>query len=151
MTLRMGEVAPDFTLSDQKAHTHKLSDYRGQWVLLFFYPKDGTPGWIKEAKTLGKSYKIFQALNTKILGISADTVQRHERFAEKYGLPMTLLADPQKQTIRAYGTKGLLGMSKRMSFLVNPQGKIAKIYLYVKPSEHAKDVLNDLRELAQET
>lgn len=103
---------------------------------------------MKEAKTLGESYDSFEKYNAKLFGISVDSVASHERFANKYNLPMTLLADAEKEIVRAYEVKNLIGIAKRSSFLIDPNGKVAKIYPKVKPDAHAAEVLKDLEELS---
>lgn len=149
--LEVGKSAPDFTLPDQDGVPHALADYRGQWVLIYFYPKDDTPGCTVEACELRDEFPKFEKLKAKIFGVSADTVQSHKKFVEKYRLPFTLLADPEKKMLESYGVWGMkkfmgreyLGIV-RSSFLVNPEGKIAKIYPKVNPLTHADEVLADL-------
>ncbi|OHB17599.1 MAG: hypothetical protein A2734_01085 [Parcubacteria group bacterium RIFCSPHIGHO2_01_FULL_40_30] len=152
MKLKTGQKAPDFELSDQGGKTHKLSDYRGQWVLLYFYPKDNTPGCVKEACSIRDSFPAFQKLKAKVLGVSADSVQSHKKFAEKYNLPFILLADDKKEVLKKYGVWGkkkFMGKEYygtfRTSFLIDPKRKIAKIYENVKPEIHAQEVLDDLK------
>lgn len=150
--LKENDIAPDFTLQDQDGDPHKLSEYRGQRVLLYFYPKDDTPGCTKEACTIRDGLPDFEKLNTKVLGVSVDTIESHKKFAEKYKLPFTLLADPEKKVVKLYGVWGkkkFMGReyegTLRTSFLISPDGKIAKVYEDVKPAEHAQEVLEDLR------
>ncbi len=152
--LNVNDSAPDFTLPDQNNTSHSLSDYRGQWVLVYFYPKDDTPGCTTEACGIRDTFPRFDQSNIKVFGISTDTVASHKKFADKYQLPFTLLADTDKEVVKlygAYGEKTLFGKkitgTKRVSFLVNPDGRIAKIYTSVKPSEHANQVLYDVRTL----
>ncbi len=154
MALNAGDRAPHFTLPDQRGKRHKLSSYRGKWVLLYFYPKDDTPGCTKEACALRDHMAAFEKLNVAILGVSVDPIKSHARFAEKYKLPFPLLSDENKQVVNLYGVWGkktFMGReyegTHRMSFLIDPQGKIAKVYSKVKPAEHAEEVLNDVREL----
>jgi len=135
--------APDFSLLDQSNVSHTLSQYKGEWVLLYFYPKDDTPGCTKEACAFRDNFPNFRKLNVKILGVSADTVSSHEHFIEKYGLNFILLSDPEKKVIEMYGAKGVLS-TKRISYLIDPQGLIYKSYLKVDPSTHAEEVLKDL-------
>ncbi len=146
--------APDFTLPDQDGREHSLSDYRGQWVLLYFYPKDDTPGCTKEACSIRDAFPHFESLNIKVLGVSADPVESHKEFAEKHHLPFTLLADPHKKAINHYGVWGkrsFMGReyegTLRSSFLIDPTGTIEKIYVDVKPEKHAEEVLDDLKRL----
>lgn len=151
--LTVGKTAPAFTLPDQDGTKHTLKDYRGKWVLIYFYPKDDTPGCTKEACALRDEFPAFGKLKAKIFGVSADTVASHKKFATKYKLPFTLLADPEKKMIEAYGVWGkkkfmgreYMGIA-RSSFLINPEGKIVKIYEKVNPLTHADEVLADLKE-----
>lgn len=123
-------------------------------MLVYFYPKDDTPGCTKEACMIRDNFPKFKKLKLKVFGISADTVKSHARFADKYDLPFALLSDEDKKIIRAYGVwakKKFMGREYmgilRTSFLINPEGKVAKVYTDVKPSEHADEVLTDLKEL----
>lgn len=146
--------AHDFSLLDQNGKEHKLSDYLGQNILIYFYPKDDTPGCTKEACMLRDDFPNFENLNAKVLGISADSVKSHKKFAEKYNLPFTLLSDEKKEVLKKYGAlaeKSMFGKTflgiKRMSFLVGKKGEILKVYENVKPAVHAKEVLEDLKDL----
>ncbi len=148
----VGTTAPDFTLPDQDGIPHTLSDSRGSWVLVYFYPKDDTPGCTKEACMVRDIWPDFSAVNAVVFGISADSVKSHKKFAEKYGLPFTLLSDEQKEVVKAYGVWGLKKMMgheyegiSRTSFLINPEGVIEKVYEKVKPEVHAQEVLADVR------
>ena len=154
MALNVGDVAPDFTLPDQSGQEHSLSSYKGKWMLVYFYPKDDTPGCTKEACALRDNYPEFEKLDITVLGISIDSVKSHGKFSEKYSLPFTILADEEKKVVELYGVWGLkkfMGReymgTNRMSFLIDAEGKIAKVYEKVKPAEHAQQVLNDLAEL----
>ncbi|MCL9972348.1 MAG: thioredoxin-dependent thiol peroxidase [Candidatus Pacebacteria bacterium] len=149
--LSVGQQAPDFTLPDQDKVVHRLTDYRGKWVLIYFYPKDDTPGCTKEACSLRDDFPTFSKLNAQIFGVSADTVASHKKFAMKYKLPFTLLADPEKGMLKAYGVWGkkkFMGREyegiSRSSYLVDPQGKIVKVYEKVNPLTHADEVRTDL-------
>jgi peroxiredoxin Q/BCP len=155
-SLEVGVLAPDFTLPDQDGKQHTLSDYRGQYVLLYFYPKDNTPGCTKEACAIRDEFPHFEKLNVRVLGISIDSVKSHKSFAEKFHLPFTLLSDEHKKVVHLYevwGEKKFLGQeydgTYRTSFLIDPTGAIEKIYIDVKPSTHAQEVLQNLRELEQ--
>ncbi|MDP2815477.1 MAG: thioredoxin-dependent thiol peroxidase [Rectinemataceae bacterium] len=148
----MGTAAPDFTLLDQDGVSHTLSTHRGKYVLLYFYPKDDTPGCTKQACMLRDALPDFAKLDAVVYGISADSVKSHKKFADKYGLPFTLLADEQKEVVNAYGVWGkkkFMGReydgTSRTSFLVDPNGTIEKVYENVKPELHAAQVLEDLR------
>lgn len=145
--------APDFTLFDQDGKEHALSSYRSRWVLIYFYPKDDTPGCTKEACAIRDSFPAFDASKAVVLGISPDSVKSHKKFAEKYELPFRLLADEGHviaDTYGVWGRKKFMGREydgvMRTSFLINPEGKIAKVYESVKPEQHATEVLKDLAE-----
>lgn len=149
-----GTVAPDFGLPDQEGRVHRLSDYRGRWVVLYFYPKDDTPGCTKEACGFRDRMGDLQELGAVVLGVSADDVESHKRFAEKYGLNFPLLADPERQAILAYGAwgkKNLYGKEYegvlRQTFLIDPEGRIAKVWKKVSPEGHAEEVAEALRSL----
>ena len=146
----VGDVAPEFELSDQNGQLHSLEDYRDQWVVLYFYPKDETPGCTTEACEFRDNIFAFKDLNAQILGVSLDDVESHKAFAENHGLPFPLLADVGGIAASAYGVKTRkLGMTvaKRQTFLIGPNGTIARHYEKVNPSEHSRQVLADLKEL----
>ena len=156
MKHKAGDKAPGFALPDQSGEKHKLSDYKGHWVLIYFYPKDDTPGCTKEACALRDEIKNFDRAGVKVIGISVDSVKSHDKFARKHRLPFTLLADENRETVKTYdvwGRKKFMGRefdgTYRVSFLVDPQGKIAKVYEKVKPEKHAAEVLEDLSALAR--
>jgi peroxiredoxin Q/BCP len=117
-------LAPDFSLPDQNAVDHKLSDYIGRWVLIYFYPKDDTPGCTIEACSIQDNLPKFQDLKIKVLGVSADSTSSHQKFAQKYGLNFTLLSDDKKEVIKKYEADGIF--TKRFSYLIDPQGQIFK-------------------------
>lgn len=153
--IAVGERAPDFSLPDQDGKTHTLSSYIGRWVLLYFYPKDMTPGCTKEACMLRDTFPRFEQVHAHVFGISADSVESHKKFRDEYQLPFSLLADPEKKMIEEYGAWGekkMMGRTymgiKRMSYLIDPEGIVRKVYEYVKPEVHAEEVLADLKELA---
>jgi len=149
--VQAGQLAPDFTLLDQSGTAHQLAAYRGQWVLVYFYPKDDTPGCTTEACGLRDRFAEFRKLKAVVLGISVDSVESHKKFADKFKLPFPLLSDKQRTVVQAYGVWGerqfmgktSMGIS-RTSFLIDPKGKIAKIYPKVKPEEHTDEILKDL-------
>jgi peroxiredoxin Q/BCP len=148
--LAPGILAPTFTLLDQETKTHTLTNYRGQWVVLYFYPKDDTPGCTTEACNFRDDLPAMRALNVQILGISMDDTQSHARFAEKYRLPFPLLADTEGNVTRTYGalwSMGPLRIVKRHTFVIDPDGRIAKIYRNVKPADHSRELQHDLKEL----
>ena len=144
-SLKVGDRAPDFNAQDQAGETHTLEDYLGEWLVLYFYPKDHTPGCIREACSIRDNYADVKKLAT-ILGVSGDSVKSHASFAEKYNLPFTLLADPEKKMLNNYGANGET-FNKRSTFIITPDGLIAKIYPKVKPDEHATELIADLKEL----
>ncbi|MBI4276407.1 peroxiredoxin [Candidatus Uhrbacteria bacterium] len=133
--LTINQPAPDFILPDQNGTPHTLSQYRGAYVLLYFYPKDDTPGCTKEACGIRDAFPDFQKLNIRVFGVSTGSVASHKKFAEKYKLPFTLLADETKEVVHLYN------VSSRTSFLIGPDGVIKKIYEKVRPETHAADVL----------
>jgi len=152
MKLSAGQKAPDFTLPDQNGKEHTLSDYKGQRVLIYFYPKDDTPGCTKEACNFRDNMSSFKKSKIQIFGISIDPVKRHAKFAEKFELPFPLLSDEKKEVVEAYGVwakKKFMGReymgTLRMSFLIDPQGNIEKIYEQVKPDTHTQEVMGDVR------
>lgn len=153
--LREGNSAPDFTLQDQNGQNHSLADYKGQWVLIYFYPKDDTPGCTKEACDIRDNFQAFKDAELIVFGISADSVKNHKKFEQKHKLPFTLLADTDKKVVDLYGVwakKKFMGREYmgilRTSFLINPNGKITKIFENVKPNEHAKQILTEIDSLS---
>ena len=145
-----GQPAPDFELPDQSGKLHSIEDYRGQWVALYFYPKDDTPGCTTEACEFRDNVFAFRNLNCQILGVSLDDESSHREFAEKYSLPFPLLADTQGTASDAYGVKTkMMGMTvaKRQTFLIDPEGHIAKHYANVDPETHSAELLVDLEAL----
>ena len=142
--LNKGTLAPDFTLTDQNGDSHSLSQYRGRYTLIYFYPKDSTPGCTTEACTIRDLYKDFESNNAKVLGISADTTASHKKFADKYNLPFTLLADTTKSAIKAYDANKIPMGIKRISYLIAPDGTIAKTYPKVTPADHGAEILKDI-------
>lgn len=146
-----GSPAPAFKLQDQDGKWHSLSDYRGKWVVLYFYPKDDTPGCTTEACAFRDNIFAFDQQGAIVLGISVDAVGSHKAFAEKHSLPFTLLADPTKAVTKEYGVlrtyMGVMEMAHRETFIIDPQGRIAKHYDTVDPDSHSKAVLDDLKAL----
>ncbi len=146
----VGSQAPEFELADQTGQLHSLEDYRDQWVVLYFYPKDETPGCTTEACEFRDNIFAFRDLNAQILGVSLDDVESHREFAENHSLPFPLLADVDGSASDAYGVKTrMFGMTvaKRQTFIIAPDGHIAKHYEKVKPSEHSTQVIADLKSL----
>lgn len=151
MTIATGSPAPDFSLPDQNSEMHSLSDYRGKYILLYFYPKDMTPGCTIEAKVMSKHIDEFEHHNAIVLGVSTDSCERHKKFEEKEKLNFTLLADEEKTVVTTYGVwreKSMMGKkymgTVRESFLIDPKGIIVKHYTTVKPLTHTQEVLKDL-------
>jgi peroxiredoxin Q/BCP len=148
---KTGSDAPDFKLQDQNGKWHELKDYRGKWVALYFYPKDKTPGCTTQACEFRDNVFAFRDAGAVILGVSVDDVESHKEFAEKHGLPFPLLADDKKIVAKQYGVlKRFLGtfeLARRDTFLIDPEGKIARHYEDVDPEGHSKVVLEDIRKL----
>lgn len=140
--LSQNTKAPDFSLFDQKGEMHSLSDYKGKWVLVYFYPKDFTSGCTTEACSIRDNWDEFYKKGIVVLGISKDTDESHKKFAVKYKLPFPLLSDTDKKVLKEYGA-WQDNKTIRMSYLVNTQGEITKIYQRVDPQNHVKQVLND--------
>ncbi len=144
--------APDFALADENGVTHKLSDYRGQSVVLYFYPKDDTPGCTKEACNFRDDYGVYQRAGVTILGVSPDPPNKHTQFKSKYSLPFTLLADEGHKVCELYGVWGpkkFMGREYegvlRTTFLIDAEGKIVKVFEKVKPEQHSAEVLGALQ------
>lgn len=155
MTLNVGDPAPDFELPDAEGNPVKLQDLKGQWVVLYFYPRDNTPGCTKEACGFRDAYSEYEDSDVVVLGVSTDDAKSHTKFATKYELPFPLLVDEGGAIASEYGSYGLkkfmgkeyMGIS-RSTFIIDPEGKLAKIYRKVKPEPHAQEVLQDIAELA---
>lgn len=153
MTLSVGDKAPEFSLLASTGETISLRDLIGSKVVLYFYPKDDTPGCTREACSFRDTDAELESAGVKVLGISADSVSSHQKFAEKFGLPFPLLADEEKATINAYGVWGerqargqtVMGI-RRMTFLVDEEGTIQKIWPAVTPDNHAQEILDAIRE-----
>ena len=151
MALQIGDRAPDFNLPDGEGNLVKLSDFQGKRVILYFYPRDNTPGCTKEACGFRDAYPNYQAHDLVVLGISTDDAKSHSKFSTKFNLPFPLLSDEGGQISTAYGSYGLkkfmgkeyMGIS-RNTFVIDSTGKIEKIYLKVKPEQHAAAILADL-------
>ena len=149
--LEVGTQAPDFTLPDQNGNRHSLSDYRGKKVILYFYPKDNTPGCTKQACGFAERYPQFTEKGAVVLGISKDSVASHKKFEEKYGLPFTILSDPELVAIQAYDVwqekknygKTYMGVV-RTTYLIDEEGKIAKAFDKVKAADNPEQMLGEL-------
>ena len=148
--LRPGSIAPAFQLKDQNYKTHTLDDYQSQWLVLYFYPKDDTPGCTTEACQFRDDIFKLKALNANVLGVSVDDSKSHEEFAKKYNLPFPLLADTDTETSKAYGALSSYGTtkrSKRHTFIIGRNSIIKKIYRNVSPKSHSQQVIDDLKTL----
>jgi len=149
-----GKKAPAFKLLDQNGETHELSDYKGQVVVVYFYPKDSTPGCTLEAQQFRNNMKKFKSMGVQILGISKDSVESHYRFADKQNLNFPILSDESRKVVEKYDVlieKSMFGKSymgvSRQSFLIDKTGKVVKHYENVKPKEHFEEILKDIRDL----
>lgn len=150
MDIMVGNPAPDFSLPDQTGAHRGLTEFRGKWVVLYFYPKDDTPGCTTEACALRDDYLGLTQLNAQILGVSLDNAASHADFSKKHGLPFPLLADDGGRVAKQYGTLGgfwPLRFAKRHTFMIDPRGNIAKIYRKVDPKTHSRELIADLESL----
>lgn len=154
--LETGEEAPDFTLKDEQGNDVSLSDFRGNWVVLYFYPKDNTPGCTAEACEFSAQREDFTGLNGVIVGVSPDSVNSHRNFVQKKDLTIKLLSDPEKKVLDMYGAVGLKRMFGkeylgviRSTYLINPEGKVAHVWPKVKARGHAEKVKNQLEQLQE--
>jgi len=146
----VGQIAPAFTLSSQDGSEISLTSFRGKWVVLYFYPKDKTPGCTIEAHNFQRDQAKFDAAGAVILGVSMDTPDSHKNFCTKEGLTFRLLADPEHKVVDAYGSLGGfagLKMASRNTFLIDPQGKVVKVWTKVEVQHHSEDVLAAISEL----
>jgi peroxiredoxin Q/BCP len=148
LKLKEGDLAPGFTASTSGGGKMALSDFKGKHVILYFYPRDDTPGCTKEACAFRDEFAAFKKQGAVVLGVSIDSVKAHDKFAGKYKLPFTLISDEDKKIVQAYGAwgeKSFLGRkyqgTYRVTFLIGPDGRIKKIWPAVKPAEHAREVL----------
>jgi len=144
--LNVGDVAPDFKAKDQNGRDVSLGEFKGRPVILYFYPKDDTPGCTKEACSFRDDMSSYSDAGVIVLGVSADGVDSHRKFTEKYGLNFTLVSDKDKSIINAYGVRGAL-FTKRSTFIIDGDRKIVHVFPSVSPDGHAKEVLEKLREL----
>lgn len=147
-----GSTAPEFSLLDQNGQTHRLSDYAGRWLVLYFYPRDDTPGCTQEACRFRDDIGVLGNLNAAIVGVSTDDAQSHADFSNKYQLPFPLLSDPDGHTAEAYGSLlnlGLARFARRHTFIIAPDGRIAARFDKVNPARHAQDVARTLQTLQQ--
>lgn len=146
--------APNFTLQDQHGNTRSLADYAGAWLIVYFYPKDDTPGCTTEACSFQDGRDVLKSMGAEVVGISKDSVKSHAKFAQKHGLNFTLLSDPDHSTIEAFGSwklKKFMGREymgiNRDTYLINPSGEIVKKYEGVDPKNHFQQIVADLSEL----
>ncbi|MEM6835283.1 MAG: thioredoxin-dependent thiol peroxidase [Cyanobacteria bacterium P01_C01_bin.120] len=155
MAVNVGDAAPPFELPDAQGEVVSLAELQGKWVVLYFYPRDNTPGCTKEACGFRDAYSAYQDSDVVVLGVSTDDAKSHTKFATKYDLPFPLLVDEGGAIASEYGSYGLkkfmgkeyMGIS-RSTFIIDPAGKLAKIYRKVKPEPHAQEVLADIAELS---
>lgn len=149
---KVGEPAPPFSLPDQHDQRQRLSDFKGHWLVLYFYPKDDTPGCTKEACHFRDDHTALQQYGAKVVGISVDSSAAHAQFANKYRLPFPLLADTSGQVAQSYGALmhlGWLKLAKRHTFLIDPEGRVAKVYVNVDPNTHSQTLLKDIQALQE--
>jgi peroxiredoxin Q/BCP len=147
---QVGARAPDFSLPDQQGVPRRLSDYRGKWVVLYFYPKDETPGCTKEACAFRDDWQALTALNAQVIGISLDDSQSHAAFANKHRLPFLLLADASGEVVERYGAMMNLvvtKLAKRHTYVIAPDGKIAQVYRNVDPGGHSREIIQFLKQI----
>lgn len=148
--LAVGDPAPEFILPDQSGTEHHLTDYLGRWVVVYFYPKDDTPGCTKEACSFRDDILQLREMDVVLLAISLDGRESHEAFAEKHKLPFPLLSDEDAAVTKSFGalfSLGPLKYARRYTYLIDPQGKLAKIYRKVKVSQHSDEVIADIKAL----
>ncbi len=155
--LKIGRKAPKFSLLDQDENTVTLASLAGKWAVIYFYPKDDTPGCTKEACMIAEVFKEFKTLGVMVFGVSKDSPKSHKKFAEKYQLPFTLLSDKETTMIQAYGAwkeKSMYGKKymgiDRITYIINPEGKIAHVYEKVDPASHALEIIKDLKQLKKQ-
>jgi len=149
---KIGSPAPEFMLPDAKQQTHTLKDYAGKWLVLYFYPKNDTPGCTKEACAFRDDLFQIEKLNARVVGISVDDTDSHAAFAKKYNLPFPLLSDKDGKVADSYGALrnlGIMKIAKRYTYLIDPQGRIAKVYLSVDTSRHSQEIIDDLKRLGK--
>ena len=141
--------APDFSLTDEKGSIHSLADFKGQWLVLYFYPKDDTPGCTTEACSLRDARDDLTALGAQVVGVSKDEASSHDKFKEKYNLNFTLLSDPEGEVINAYGAWGKKQFGRegilRKTFIINPEGFVVKAYGRVTPEGHGDQIVAELK------
>jgi peroxiredoxin Q/BCP len=147
---KVGKPAPGFSLPDQNGQMHVLQEYAGKWLVLYFYPKDDTPGCTQEACAFRDDLHEIVDLGGQVVGVSVDDTDSHAEFAKKYHLPFPLLADKSAEVAARYGALRdfwILKFAKRYTFLIDPQGRINKVYTDVETSRHSKQIIEDLKHL----
>ena len=150
VSLEPGQLAPDFKLTDQNGNLFSLADFRGKWLALYFYPKDDTPGCTRQACAFRDDFDELKALGAEVVGISVDTINSHIDFAQKFGLQFPLLADTKAETASHYRSLlnlGIVKFARRNSFLIDPLGKIAKVYLSANAAHNSCEIVSDLKRL----
>ncbi|SET37770.1 peroxiredoxin Q/BCP [Nitrosomonas marina] len=150
--LKPGQAAPEFELTDQYGNTQRLVDFRGKWLVLYFYPRDDTPGCTRQACAFRDNFNKLKTLEVEVVGVSVDTVSSHDRFANKFGLNFSLLADTTAETAARYCSLlnlGIVKFAKRNTFLIDPFGNIVKVYWSVQASQNAGEIVSDLKHLKQ--
>ena len=149
-TPRAGDPAPAFSLPDQDGRTRSLAEFRDKWLVLYFYPKNDTPGCTEQACTFRDEWHRLSALGAEVVGVSVDDVTSHLAFAKKYSLPFPLLADARGEVATRYGSiynLGLVKFARRNTFLIDPQGRVVKTYLSADTSKNSQEVIDDLQQL----
>ena len=150
--LKQGDRAPDFNLLDQYSKVHRLDDYQGRWLVVYFYPKADTPGCTTEACEFRDDVIALRNMNVALLGVSTDDVKSQKEFSDKYHLPFPLLSDPDGATASSYGSFTSIGpfrFAKRHTFIIDTQGHIARIYRDVKPKTHSDEIVRDMQALSK--
>ena len=149
---KAGDAAPDFTLPDQHGTARARDEFLGKWLVLYFYPRDDTPGCTEQAAQYRDAMREIEAVGATVCGVSVDDSESHAAFARKYNLPFALLVNRSGEAATRYGSLrdfGVIKFAKRNTFLIDPAGKVAKVYLGVNPARNTADVINDLKQLAQ--
>jgi len=148
---KVGDAASDFELADQHGKVRRRNEFLGKWLVLYFYPRDDTPGCTEQAARYRDAMRELETLGAKVCGVSVDDGESHAAFSRKYNLPFALLADRKGEVAKRYGSLrdfGLLKFAKRNTFLIDPQGRVAKVYLGVNPARNTQDVATDLKHYA---
>jgi len=145
--IKEGQKAPDFNALDCNGKKVNLKNFRGKNVVLYFYPKDDTPGCIKEACSFRDDIQMYKGMDAEVVGVSVDGIESHKKFSNKYGLNFTLLSDKKKVITKKYGVLKITGMAKRTTFLIGKDGKVKYVFKDVKPDGHSKEVLQKLKEM----